>query len=95
MSDHNNDIVNGNVDTTHIYISNDNVSKRYEAARKVENIADQLVQKFGSDKYRDFYCKIAWKLSEARIWSHYEAAVKANPAQPGKLFTYLCKRDGV
>jgi hypothetical protein len=95
MSQLHNDIVNGNVNRTHNYNSNDNVDKKYEVSRRVERIADQLVQKFGSDTYRGFYCKVAWKLSEARIWNNYEAAIKANPSQPGKLFSYLCKRDGV
>lgn len=95
MSQHNNDIGNGNVSITSNYNSIDNVGKKYEMSRKVERIADELVIKLGNSKYRPFYCKIAWKLSEARIWSNYEAAMQANPGAPGKMFSYLCKRDGV
>jgi hypothetical protein len=89
----NNDNGTGNVVLTHNY--NNNTNDKYERARKVERIADQLVEKFGNDKYRDFYCKVAWRLSEARIWQHFEAAKKANPTAPGKLFSYLVKKDGV
>jgi hypothetical protein len=85
---------NVNVDSTSNY--NDNVVlNRYEKSKRVERIADQLVAKFGNSAFRKFYCKIAWKLSEGQIWNNYEAAVKGNPSNPGKLFTYLCKRDGV
>lgn len=75
--------------------SNVNVIDKYERARRVERVADQLVEKFGSDKYRAFYCKVAMKLSEGRIWTHYETATRVNPGAPGKMFTFLVKKDGV
>ncbi len=64
-------------------------------AKKVEFIADRLIGKLGNESFRGFYCKVAWALPEARIWANYESAVKGNPNSPGRLFTYLCKRDGV
>lgn len=86
-----NDIENETVSLT----SNNNyiVNDKYARAKRVEEIADQLVEKFKSTEYRGFFCKVAWKLSEARIWSNYEQAIKGK--QPGRLFSYLCKRDGV
>lgn len=86
-----NDNVNGF--ETNNYIDNEN--DKYGRAKKVEYIADRLVEKFGNAQFRGFYCKVAWKLSEAKIWQNYEAAVKGNPTEPGRLFSYLCKRDGV
>ena len=83
---------------THNVIDNNNgnVDFKYQMSRKVDVIADQLVEKLGNSKYRAFYCKVAFKLSEARIWQHYETAVAgAKDGNPGKLFTYLCKKDGV
>lgn len=80
--------VNGN--------NNGNVDTKYQISRKVDRIADQLVEKMGNSKYRAFYCKVALKLSEARIWQNYESAVAgAKNGDPGRLFTYLCKKDGV
>lgn len=68
---------------------------KYDRARKVEAIADALVEKLGvgSDS-RKFMCKVAWKLSEARIWENYETAQKTDK-NPVGLFIWLCKRDGV
>ena len=83
-----NDIVNDNY----------NVPNKYDRSKRVDMIADQLIEKLGNKEFRGFYCKVAWKLSEARIWDNYETAKAASDAKnshPGKLFTYLCKRDGV
>lgn len=96
MSNRYNDIENGNVNLTSNYNSNDNVANdKYSAARKVENTADLLLEKMGLDiGSRPFMCKVAWKLSEARIWDNYEQSLKASKSKVG-LFIYLCKRDGV
>ena len=76
---------------------NNNVidNDKYERGRKVEIIADQLIEKFGlTDKSRPFMCKVAYKLSEARIWQNYERAQAGTKSKVG-LFIYLCKQDGV
>ena len=86
-----NDNENGFSKTT-ITMNNDNVSK-FAKSKSVEHIADKLVETFGNEQFRAFYCKVAWKLSEAKIWSNVEQAQKGN--SPARLFTYLCKRDGV
>lgn len=92
MSETNNDNEKVIVPNTN-YNSIDNDNDKFGRSKKVEEIADALVQKLGNEQFRPFYCKVAWKLSEARIWQNYEAAMKGN--QPGRLFSYLCKRDGV
>lgn len=95
MSPGNNDIVNGNVFKNSNYNSIDNVLDKYARERKVDAIADSLLEKFGLDNSsKGFMCKVARKLSEARIWSNYEAAQSASKSKVG-LFIYLCKRDGV
>lgn len=66
---------------------------QYSHARKVERIADELVVKLGVDNNsRPFMCKVAYKLSEARIWENFEKAQSATKSVVG-LFIYLCKVD--
>lgn len=72
-----------------------NSQSKYERSRKVEEIADSLLEKLNVDeKSRPFMCKVAWKLSESRIWQNVEQAQKSKVNSVG-LFIYLCKRDGV
>lgn len=74
--------------------TNNNVNDKYAKSRKVEIIADRLIDKLGlSSQSRDFMLKAAWKLSEARLWDNVEQAAKGK--NPVGLFIYLCKRDGV
>ncbi len=69
---------------------------RFAASRNAESIAYKLVDKFNSPTSFNFYCKVAYKLSEARIWQHYERATTApNVKSPAGLFNWLCRRDGV
>lgn len=76
------------------YIDNDVKAKQYQQGKRVEILADELLIKMGADiKSRPFMCKVAWKLSEARIWYNVESALKGT--NPMGLFIYLCKRDGV
>lgn len=96
----NNDNVNGFLKPPiPMNIDNDNV--KYERGRQVEVIADRLLKEFKLDEgSRSFMCKVAYKLSEARIWQHVEHV--NTPPKNGKpitnkvgLFIWLCKRDGV
>lgn len=64
-------------------------------AKRVDNIADHLVEKFKSPQSRDFFCKCAWKLSEDEIWTNYEKAQKKGVNSPLKLFIYLCQLEMV
>lgn len=92
MSQGNNDIDNVNVVSTNNYNDIDNV--KYDRSKKVEMIADRLMDKLHcKSESRPFLCKVAWKLSEARIWDNVESALKGD--NPMGLFIWLCKRDGV
>lgn len=88
-------IENENVRTNSNFNTNDNVvGDKYAAGRKVERIADTLLEKLNlKAESRPFMCKVAYKLSEARIWDNLEQALKGK--NPVGLFIYLCKRDGV
>ncbi len=90
MSHDNNVNDNVNVVLTNNYNDNVNVFNR---SKSVEQIADQLVSKFKSESSRPFYCKVAYKLSEAHIWDNYEQAQKGK--NPAGLFNWLCRRDMV
>jgi hypothetical protein len=74
-------------------IDNDNDGNKYQKAKTVDLIADQLVERFKSPQSRAFYCKAAWKLSEATILNNVEQANKGK--SPASLFNYLCKKAGV
>lgn len=94
MERHNN--VNENVFSKNSnYNVNDN--DKYARSRKVEFIADELLERFKLDgSSRDFMLKAAWKLPEATIWRNVESAMKNNKVKnPVGLFIFLCKRDGV
>lgn len=96
MNKGNNVIENGNVNFNSNNNSNDNEvkEKMYEQGRRVETLADELLNKLcASRDSRPFMCKVGWKLSEARIWYNVESALKGD--NPMGLFIYLCKRDGV
>lgn len=64
---------------------------KFDESKKVEGIAMQLVDKLRSPDSYEFYCKIAYKLPEHKIWSNYEQAIKGR--NPGGLFNWLCRRD--
>lgn len=87
---------NGGIDPTITMNNvNDNVlGEKYRKGRNVEVIADALMAKLrAKPESRPFMCKVAWKLSDVRIWYNLEAAQKGH--NPIGLFIYLCKRDGV
>ena len=90
MSEGNTDNVNV-LEQNNTYTDNDTVSK-YERSKRVEIIAQKLVEKFGTAKWFPFYCKVAWKLSEEQIWRFYEHANGKKVRNPAKLFYYLCDR---
>lgn len=75
--------------------NNDNVVRdKYTAGRKAETIADKLLERLNLPvESKGFMCKVAYKLSEARIWDNLEQAQRGK--NPTGLFIYLCKRDGV
>lgn len=62
-----------------------------DRSKTVDLIADKLTVALGNPMARTYYCKIAWKLSEAQIWNNLEQSAKGK--HPAKLFTWLCERD--
>lgn len=82
----NNDNVNFNRNSN----VNDNV-KSHKTANQVDAIADRIMMKLSANSTsREFYCKVAWKLSESIINDNLETALKGN--NPQRYFTWLCKR---
>jgi len=75
---------------------NNNVNERNNdivtrTANQVDAIADRIMVKLHADQSsRPFYCKVAWKLSDAVINNNLEQALKGN--SPQRYFTWLCKR---
>lgn len=65
--------------------------EKYSKSKIVDNIANQLVENFNSPNSRAFYCKVAYKLPENKIWANVESANRGR--SPVKLFTWLCNRD--
>lgn len=58
---------------------------------EVRLIATRLEEKLGQQvpsRYK-YYCKVAWRLPEAIIWSNLEEALTNET--PAKLFAWLCK----
>jgi len=87
---------NDHVVSTHNNNLNE-IERKYREERDIDTRAAELAGKFNNLDYIDFYRKVVrfYRLNPARIQLHYEDAVKGNPGQPGRLFSYLCKRDGV
>lgn len=72
--------------------NNDNVRvDRFSKSKQVEAIAVKLVDKLHSESSYKFYCQVAYKLPENKIWDNLEKALKGK--NPGGLFNWLCRRD--
>jgi len=54
-------------------------------------IADKLCKELNNPQYRAFYCKVAYKLSEAQIWNTLEQAKKGR--SPAKYFSWLVSKQ--
>lgn len=78
-------IVNVNESKTLNNNVNDNVAH-------VDYIADKLVAALNNPDSRPYYCKVAWKLPEARIWFNLELALSAGRV-PKNYFSWLCTRE--
>lgn len=89
----NNDNVNVSVNVPNNNNSNNNNNDigKYEQSLKAESLAYKLVEKFKAPDSFPFYCKVAYKLSESRIWQNYEKAQEGK--NPAGLFNWLCRRD--
>lgn len=77
--------------------NNDNVVKTINnnvnvyGRNEKDNIADKLVDELNNPVSRNFYCKVAWRLSEGQIWSNLEKAKQGK--NPRRYFTWLCKKQ--
>lgn len=80
---------NVNVNEITKVINNDNV---HCTVREADLIADKLVKQLNNPVARAFYCKVAYKLSEAQIWNNLEKAQSVG-RNPAKYFTWLCNQQ--
>lgn len=89
-------LYNDNVSFSRNYNVNDNVKTNVNLKRspnQVDAIADRIMMKLrADDSSRGFYCKVAWRLSEAIINKNLEIALRSDRS-PQRYFTWLCKRD--
>lgn len=85
---------NDNVISREISNDNDNVkyADKYQKSKKVDMLADQLVQIFNNPNARRYYCKVANKLPESVIFNNVEATKQKGVADRARLFTYLCEK---
>ena len=60
---------------------------------KIENIAHQLVEKFGNSNSWKFYCKVAKHLEPHQIWNNYELSQGNGIKNPGGFFNWKCRQD--
>lgn len=84
------------VNLTHIDTNNtdnDTSVDKYQRSKEVELIAGKLVGSLDNPGSYQFYCLIAWKLPENKIWTNLESAKASKGGDPKRLFTWLCKRD--
>lgn len=61
------------------------------SVEEVRRIADRLVESFNAPSDHAYFCKLAWRLPEAAIWTAVEAAKTGR--QPLRLFTWLTSRE--
>lgn len=73
------------------FLNRNNNDNDIDRAKRVDYIADKLVSHFSSPESRGFYCKIAWKLPENKIWLNLEKS--ASGKNPAGLFNWLCSKD--
>jgi len=69
-------------------------SGRMEQAHRVDATAAKLAEKLGDTNRNswEFYCKVAWSLSEAEIWQLAEVAL-GKGRNPGALFNTLARKE--
>ena len=91
--------ININKGSNRTYININNKISTHARAKLVQATARKLVETFKAEHSYKFFMKVAWRLSESKIWQHVETALAAKRKRPGdtplKFFIYLCKVDGV
>lgn len=58
---------------------------------EVRSIAQKLSDKLNNPSRFEYYCKVAWKLPEHRIWINLEIALTGN--SPARYFSFLCSKE--
>lgn len=70
--------------------------KRKRTLREVQHIAHQIEGKLGKSTPSRFpyFCKVAWRLPENKVWLHVEAAMGTGcTSTPTQLFIWLCQQE--
>lgn len=95
VNDNENITLNNNDNVTYKNINNndiDNVVNSKRDSHLVDSIVARVMNKLhAAPDSHDWYCKVAWKLSQSQIELNLEQALKGN--SPQKYFAWLSKRD--
>lgn len=73
---------------------NDNVeTKVRKTEAEVDRMASYLMDKLDAPaEYREWYCKVCWKLPEHIIMKNLDIAMRKGSV-PAKYFTWLCNKS--
>lgn len=58
---------------------------------EVRQIAQKLSDKLNNPSRFDYYCKVAWRLPDSKIWSHLETALAGR--DPIRYFSFLTNME--
>lgn len=69
-----------------------NDTKHYTKAQieRADRIADELVRRFQAPESRNFFLKVAYRLSEDEIWTRFESAHNKRVLYPLRYFIKSC-----
>ena len=73
------------------FVENSRIN-RGENGKRVDRIADRLVAEYGAPKSRNFFCKVAWHLSEYDIDNYVYLSHRPDITSPLKFFVACCHR---
>lgn len=76
--------VENSVENSHI--------NRGENGKRVDRIADKLVAEYSAPNSRNFFCKVAWHLSEYDIDNYVYLSHRPDITSPLKFFVACCHR---
>jgi hypothetical protein len=58
---------------------------------EVRQIAQKLCDRLNNQSRFEYYCKVAWNLSDAKIWTSLETALTGQ--DPAKYFSFLTSME--
>ena len=70
-------------------VNNVKPNRKRITLNNVRDIAHRLVESYNEPQSYDFFCKVAWYLSEGDIWSTHEKSFEKN--NPAAWFSRVCK----